>query len=447
MKKIFTLLVAASFGTLAIGQTVFQSDLSSWDANGNPSDWFGTKTNIAQSAVTEVATGANYGSSMAQVVNTGSGHKRFTTIPTEVVAGTTYDIKIWVAGLAGDLRTNYYDITNDAYGSYNSYASIVSASQTIVTQTVTIPALCDSAQFILSLRNTDANGILIDSVSITSGSAPVATPYSIYDIQYTTATPADSPHNTEFVETSGVVTAVQYNGYYLQDGNGAWNGVFVLDYNNNPSIGDDVTISGTVDEYYEFTTVKNISAYNATAGGTLPNATDLSTANANDEQYEGVLVSVSSANCTADTVGSSNGEWTVNDGSGDLIIDDKMFDFGPTVSVDYDITGVLDYSFSEYKLLPRTASDVSISTGITEFGNIAVTVYPNPVKNVLNFKLDINSFNVKIVDVTGKVVMSASSLNNRLTVSTTKMNNGIYFYSISDDKGNFIRANRFVVAK
>ncbi len=59
MKKIFTLLMAASFGTFAIGQTVFQSNFSSW-ANGNPTDWDGSKTTIAQSGVTEVTVGATY---------------------------------------------------------------------------------------------------------------------------------------------------------------------------------------------------------------------------------------------------------------------------------------------------------------------------------------------------------------------------------------------------
>lgn len=446
MKKIFTLLLAASFGTLAIGQTVFQSDLSSW-AGGNPTDWFGSSTSIAQSAVTEVAAGANYGSSMAELINSTTSHKRFTTESVQVVNGATYEIKIWVTGLAGDLRTNYYDVTNIAYGSYNGYVAVVAGPQSIITQSVTLPATCDSAQFILSLRNTDANGILIDSVSVTAGSAPVATPYSIYDIQYSTATPADSPHNTELVETSGVVTAVQYNGYYLQDGNGSWNGVFVLDYNNVPLIGDDVSVTGTVDEYFDFTTIKNIIVYNATAGGTLPTATSLSTLGVNNEQYEGVLVSVTAANCTADTTSNTFREWTVNDASGDLVIDDKMYIYSPTVSTLYNVTGVLDYAFSTFKLLPRMTADVTISTNINELENIAVSVYPNPVKDVLNFKLDINSFDVKIIDVTGKVVMTTSSLNNTLTISTSNMNNGMYFYSITDRKGNFIQTNRFVVAK
>ncbi len=383
---------------------------------------------------------------MISLANTSGSHKRFTTQNTAVVAGTTYDIKMWISGIGGDIRTNYYDVTNNAFGSYNGYVT-ATATQTMVSQSVTIPASCDSAQFILSLQNTDVTGIIIDSVSVTSGSAPVATPYSIYDIQYSTASPADSPHNTEFVETSGVVTAVQYNGYYLQDGNGAWNGVFVLDYNNTPSIGDDVTVSGTVDEYFDFTTIKNIVTYNATAGGTLPTASSLTTLDVNSEQYEGVLVKVTGANCTADTTSNTFREWTVNDNSGDLVVDDKMEVYAPTVSTLYDVTGVVDYAFSTFKLLPRMAGDIAISTGINDFEKVAVSVYPNPVKNNINFKLELNTFNVKVIDLTGKIVKTVSSLNNKLSLSTSDMNNGIYFYSISDEDGNTIATNRFIVAK
>ncbi len=446
MKKIFTLLMAAGFGTFAFGQTVFQSDLSSW-SGGNPTDWFGSKTSIAQSAVTEVAVGATYGTSMASLVNATTSHKRFTTVNVAVVAGTTYEIKMYVGALAGDLRTNFYDVTNDAYGSYNSYETLAGGTQTVITQSVTMPGTCDSAQFILSLRNTDVAGIIVDSVSITAGSAPVATPATIYDIQYTTASPADSPYNTQLVETSGTVTAVQYNGYYLQDGNGAWNGVFVLDYNNIPTIGDAVSITGTVDEYFDFTTVKNIIVYNVTGSGTLPTATALSTSAVNDEQYEGVLVQVTGASCTADTTSNAFREWTVNDGSGDLVVDDKMEVYGPTVSSVYDVTGVVDYGFSTFKLLPRMPSDIAISTGINDFAKNNVSVYPNPVKNNINFVLDMNSFNVKVIDVTGKVVKRASSLSNKLTISTSDFNNGIYFYSISDEDNNVISTDRFIVAK
>jgi hypothetical protein len=113
----------------------------------------------------------------------------------------------------------------------------------------------------------------------------------------------------------------------------------------------------------------------------------------------------------------------------------------------YDVTGIGHYSFDDYKILHRKPSDISLYTGVDELSGVNVSVYPNPVRNAINFKLDITGFNVSIVDVTGKSVKSASSLNNKLSVETSNLNNGIYFYSITGFDGQLISTNKFIVAK
>jgi hypothetical protein len=446
MKKIFTFLLAFCIGTLCFGQTIFQSNLSSW-SGGNPTDWMGNKSTISSANVVEQTVGATYGTSAAYLINATTNHKRFTTQPISVTPGETYQIEMWVSGLVGDLRTNFYDTTNAVYGSYNPYVLLSGGNLTHVTQVVTMPATCNVAEFILSLRNTDATGISLDSVAISVTAPPVATPATIYQIQNTTTPPYDSPYNGQLVETSGVVTAAQYNGYYLQDGNGAWNGVFVLDYTNVPALGDVVSVTGLVDEYFNYTTLKNISVYSAVAGGTLPAPTILSTIAVNNEQYEGVLVKATNANCIADTAGNGFGEWTINDGSGSLIIDDKMFAFGPTVSVSYDVTGVVDYSFSSFKVLPRDANDVSIATAIFEVENDNFLVYPNPTSGVLNFEIEENNVTVQIFDITGKTLKSITAHSNKFSVSLSNFSNGIYFYSIIGEMGSSLSTNKFIIAK
>ncbi|MCB9360721.1 MAG: T9SS type A sorting domain-containing protein [Flavobacteriales bacterium] len=451
MKKLYKLFLGLMVvGTAANAQTVFQSNLSSW-ASGDPTDWMGSKSTIASSNVTEVPA-VSYGTSAAQLSNTNpTSHKRFTTQRLAVTAGETYEIKMWVKGSQGDLRTAYYNVTDNNYGTYNSYFDIADESNgslVMLSQTVTLAATCDSAEFIISLKNTDGTtDIILDSVAISLSSPPVATPYTIYEIQFTTTSPYDSPHNTELVETSGIVTAVQYNGYYLQDGNGAYNGIFVLDYVNVPNIGDNVTVTGIVEEYFNYTEIKNPTVFNVTGTGSLPNPTVLSSLAANDEQYEGVLVTVQGATCTADTTGSGIGEWTINDGSGALIIDDKMFAFGPVQGLMYTVTGVIDYSYNNFKLLPRDMNDVQISTSIEEINNISVAVYPNPASTFVVFELNDNNFEVQLFDITGKTVKSVNSIGNRLNVSTADLNNGIYFYSIYTNDGSLITTNKFVVNK
>lgn len=452
MKKLYKLFLGLMVaGTVANAQTVFQSNLSSWNG-GLPTDWMGApSSHTTVLSVTEVPA-ITYGTSAAQLSVTGGTHKRFSTQSVAVTAGETYEIKMWVQAATGDLRTGYYNVTTGSYGTYNPYfdLSVESAgSLVMLSQTVTVAATCDSAQFILSLRNTDGvNDITLDSVEISLSAPPVATPYSIYQIQFTTTPPYDSPHNTEFVETSGVVTAVQFNGYYIQDGNGAWNGIFVLDYVNVPTIGDNITISGVVEEYFNYTEIKNPSVYTVnSSGNALPTATTLSTMAANDEQYEGVLVKVNNATCNTDTTGSGVGQWIVNDGSGDLIVDDKMYVYGPTQTFIYNITGVMDYSFGDFKLLPRDANDVVISTSIEEVENIKVSVYPNPASTFIAFELSDDNFEVKMFDITGKVVKNVYSTKNRVNVSVAELDNGVYFYSLYTQKGNLIKTNKFVVNK
>ncbi|MCB9174852.1 MAG: T9SS type A sorting domain-containing protein [Flavobacteriales bacterium] len=452
MKKIYNLFLGLMIvGTAANAQVVFQSNLSSW-SGGLPTDWMGSSTSITAANVTEV-TAEMYGTSAAKLKNTAgsSSHKRFSTKTVNVDLSGTYEIKMWVKASAGQLRTNYYNPGSNGYGTYNSYIDLATASAgqlVMLTQTVTVSGTTDSAQFILSIHSTDGiNDIIVDSVVITNTAPPVATPYTINQIQFTTTPPYDSPHNTEYVQTSGVVTAVQYNGYYLQDGNGPWNGVFVLDFTNIPSLGDVVTITGTVDEYFNYTTIKNIINYNAVAGGTIPTPQSLTTFGANDEQYEGVLVKVMNATCNADTATNGFGEWTINDGSGDLRVDNKMYTYAPTISTAYNVTGVMDYSFSIFKLLPRNAGDVSVATSIDEINDIKVSVYPNPVQNQINFELSTSNYAVRIIDITGKTISNTTSIANKLKVNTSSLNNGIYFYTILNDNGNVITTNKFIVAK
>ena len=75
------------------------------------------------------------------------------------------------------------------------------------------------------------------------------------------------------------------------------------------------------------------------------------------------------------------------------------------------------------------------TVGVNELGNgISVSVYPNPVNDVLN--IDIKNFNkenlnVNIIDVIGKEVLK-SDYKNKLDISF--LEKGIYFVSIQQDR-------------
>lgn len=123
---------------------------------------------------------------------------------------------------------------------------------------------------------------------------------AVYDIQG--SGPA-SPYDGTALFTEGVVTAVytqtnQTNGFYLQDplgdGNDATSdGIFVLDFDANVTIGDAVRVAGTVDEFFDFTEINNVSSILSCGTDVVtPTLVSLPIASLDDwEQYEGMLLS------------------------------------------------------------------------------------------------------------------------------------------------------------
>jgi hypothetical protein len=193
------------------------------------------------------------------------------------------------------------------------------------------------------------------SVMVLLGDEPANV--SIYDIQYTEDASGDSPLKGDVVRTKGVVTGVEAKGFYLQDGAGAWNGVYVYQ-NATPTvaIGDSINIEALVDEYYNLTELKNpvITAINS---GNSFEINEVALG-AVGESYEGVFMKVSDVTCAE--VANGYGEWMVQDAVPDTItLDDVMYAYEPVLGQSFtSITGCLTYSFGAFKLLPRSADDI-----------------------------------------------------------------------------------------
>jgi len=185
----------------------------------------------------------------------------------------------------------------------------------------------------------------------------------IQEIQYTTDPSGDSPYKDEAgVTTEGIVTAVYINGYYIQDpAGGGWSGLYVIDSSNIPTRGDRVRVTGTVAEYYNLTQLNTLTAFEVeSSGNTLPAAQVLATGDVSQEMWEAVLVRVESVTVTDGDLG--YGEWSVSDGSGDVVLDDKgSYTYTPTTGdvLNY-IVGPLDFSYSVFKMLPRDDLDMAL---------------------------------------------------------------------------------------
>ena len=418
MKKIFTLISAITFGAASFSQVIFQSDLGSWTA-GAPDGWMGTKTNIGAGNVVMQTLSSTYGAADASLMNTdpsATNHKRFTTQNIAVTAGETYEVEIWLVSAMGYLRTGFYDATNDAYNTYNPYINVGSVSggnPTMISQNITIPAGCTSGQLILSVYGTDPStepfdiGIIIDSVSVSGTIVAPPTTISIYDIQYTTDISGDSPENGNIVTTSGIVTGVIGFGadsgrFFIQDGNGPWNGIYVYNNTYAVALGDEVEVTGTVSEYFGLTELGFVSDVTiVSSSNPQPTPAVINTFDATEEQYESVLVQVTDAKCNNDDAGF--GQFIVNDGSGDRLIDDQIYQYSPTLNDVYAITGVTFLSFGEVKIYPRIAADIDVLgfAGLEE--NNTFAMYPNPANDIVTLNVSSNTM-VQIYSMTGALV-------------------------------------------
>jgi hypothetical protein len=253
-----------------------------------------------------------------------------------------------------------------------------------------IPATMGSVNTNQILGNSGTIDGCIDPIAVNynpaatddDGSCLYATEMSIYDIQYTTVQGDycyESASVGQYAITTGVVTAVVPGNptFYIQDfTSDTYAGIYIFDNSFTPVVGDEVTISGTVNEYYSFTQLIDLTSYSVNSSGNALTVKDITTgelANGcteSGESLEGMLVRISNVEVTQ--VDLTYNEWYVDDGSGPCQIDDggssAMFDgVFPTPNVGDSfpgITGVVDYSYSEFGILPRIAIDFETDTSL-----------------------------------------------------------------------------------
>lgn len=401
----------------------------SW-TGGNPDNWMGTKTNIEVDSVLEYTSNVHGGSSAVQLINKESGHKRFTSVGQSVNAGEFYEVSYWVRG-HGDIRTGIVELTASTYD-YNDYHNMNTSTWTELIDTVLIPgsgAVSAEIIFSVALTNADIDHIQIDDVTVTLLSI-VVPDVSIYDIQFSVG--GDSPYKGDIVNTGGIVTAVTSDttGYWLQSGSGSWSGLFVLDYNNTPVIGDSVTLSGTVDEYFNLTELKSISNFTIVSSGNPVQAEAVTHSTAKAEEYESVLISVTNENCLDDNVG--YGMWAIGVVGDSLFVGDNIYDYNPTQGTSYNVTGVLFYSYSTWELLPRMASDVSEYTGIEE-NEFSTEIFPNPAIDFVHVNAEIKG-TIEIFNINGQLVYNAE-FNNSASINVSEFNSGLYNIVLTSENG------------
>ncbi|MDP8220493.1 MAG: FlgD immunoglobulin-like domain containing protein [Candidatus Stygibacter frigidus] len=318
-------------------------------------------------------------------------------------------------------------------------------------------------------------GVIVEEEETTSEIDFVLSPsaeVTIYDIQYTEDPSGDSPYAGQAVTVSGIVSGAVFAGnnffFITSEEGGAWNGLYVYQYDVEVAQGDNVTISGTISEYNGFTELGVIAEIVInSSGNTLPDPVEITTAElASEEAYESVLVKVSDV--TVSVLPNDYNEWFVDDGSGQCQVDDGFAVAFPDLNVGDEIisiTGIVDYSFSEYGLNPRIAGD--INTGQDNDENI-VTVhnlkaYPNPFnpgvsRSLMNFNFTLETrseVNLAIYNIKGQKIVelangekTAGTYNiswNGESNSGTALPAGVYFYQLTS--GNTQKSEKLLLIR
>jgi len=228
---------------------------------------------------------------------------------------------------------------------------------------------------------------------------------SIYDIQ---GQQAASPYEDQIVTTTGIVTSNLGLNYFIQDGNGFWNGLFIYDAGRNVKVGDSVVITGKIVEYYGLTEMKEITDfYFVSSNHELPNYMEVATGSM-EEGHEGILVKIGNASCVDANFQANYGMWTVNDGTGELEIrNTAVFEYYPTEGSAYDVKGPMNWDYDEWKIEITSGDDVQETADI----NGPTIVSAEPVIST-NIKVIFN----EAVDATTAQNIDNYTLNNDVTV-------------------------------
>ncbi len=268
---------------------------------------------------------------------------------------------------------------------------------------------------------------------------------TIYDIQYTDNPGQDgtypSPYEGQTVTLTGIVTADNYsnNRFFLSmPEGGAWKGIYIY-HNYSLNVGDEVSVTGEVTEYWGFTELSDISNVTILSSNNQVQATNITTGQLNtNEAYEGVLVRIQNAQITEsyDQYGNikiNDGTGTCRVGTGAISLMNNGYDaiVGSELA---SITGVVSYSYGNYYLNPRSLSDlvqgdmpITIATDdvfVTQDEEfyIPLEIFHQDNITINSFHIEL-SYNNNMIDFTGLNYSSAilsdcnySSTSNTITI-------------------------------
>ncbi len=319
-------------------------------------------------------------------------------------------------------------------------------------------------------------------------------PLRIQDVQYSPFGSGFSGYNNYRVRISGVVTAdtsdLQGDGnqisrrVHMQNGVGPWSGITVAGLAADPLVrGQNITVSGLIRESNSNTVIDSITSIVVhSSNNPLPNFATLSTSDISTlpngtvsaEQWESVLIKYLNVRVTNENAdgqpgpnggGNSNfGEILVADNSNantrvelqegnhpyhnlwaanlDSIPGNIRLRLNNTFT---ELRGILFFSFSNYKLVPRKVDDF---VGYSNYADDDLKYladdyklsqnYPNPFNPIttIEYSIPFEGFvEIKVFDILGREVknlvnMNQTAGNYKVIFDASSMPSGVYLYQI-----------------
>ena len=87
--------------------------------------------------------------------------------------------------------------------------------------------------------------------------------------------------------------------------------------------------------------------------------------------------------------------------------------------------------------------------GVNDYAlNPTIKAFPNPASDKVNFTFDgMENGTVKVYNIAGQLVKNENFNTNTVVLNVSDLENGVYLYNITDEKGNVVKQDKIVVNK
>ena len=370
--------------------TLPNGDFELWTehgSNGPPNNWaYDTGSFTARQEATTVH-GGNYS---AKLTWTSTSTQNMNSDPLTVTPGVAYPCSVYFYDNdpAGRVRLCFI---SDGGNSYPENYTVDSPNWQHLGYNWVAPT--GATWVIVQVRMYDVSAnwqgtatAYVDDIAFVDPTAPL--PLSIHAIQYNNSLQGedcyDSPYFGTVAQVTGTVTAIaqgDYPNYFIQDcSSSLWNGVYVYDITHSVTLGQNITITAEIDEYWGLTELKNVSIFNSNSTGNAICTTLVTSdnivpgCNSASEAYEGMLVRLNNVTCIHGPDENGIGYLKSPGATDSCAFDDDLHYYGSDHPIAFvegqtytSVVGMLYYTYDEYKINPRFASDVVAGGGNYEY--------------------------------------------------------------------------------